>query len=133
MEDKLEITDKKNGEFKKKIVKNKNLFIKWWKNLRTLQKVSFILFVSMLVTMFVGLIVIGSYYNGFYLLKIYGVSAVLNAHYLPGLFPHPLVLVNGGLKFGVVLAAVFTPLLLSGFIITFATDFYKNYINKNQK
>lgn len=93
----------------------------FWNKLNKLQKWSLILFASCLITMILGLVLIGTVENGFLDLKLLGTGAILQLDkpYFP----------NSGnllmLKFGTVFATIITPILFGLSIFTFGYHIYQ--------
>lgn len=96
----------------------------FWNKLNKLQKWSLILFVSCLITMILGLILIGTVEEGFLTLKWYGVGGVLQLHnkqdFGINFFPNLIQL-----KIGTVLAAIITPIFFGFSVFIFGYHVYQ--------
>lgn len=92
-----------------------------WNKFNKLQKWNLILFVSSLMTMILGLILVGTVKNGFLDLKLLGTGAILQLD-MP-YFPHSGNLLM--LKFGAVFATIITPILFGLSVFTFGYHVYK--------
>lgn len=86
-----------------------------------MEKISLVLFLSALITMVLGLILIGTVKEGFLTLKFLCVGEVLQFENKGfSTISH-----LGQLKFGTVLAAIITPILFGLSVVTFGYHIYK--------